>query len=1205
MRLHITLIGDVTLHRSPPPGAGDRPGPLAGPERVVLAALVLERVGGLDRDGLADLLWPDGLPKTWASALRTYVSRCRAALVTALGPEAGEGFDPLVRTGGRYAVAMPAGVDLAVDLEEAESGLAEARRRLAAGQPREARDLAAAAAAAMAGPFLAGWSGRWVDEVRARLDEVALGALELASQAALSAGDPSAALAAADEAVARAPLRESAQRHRLAALGAAGNRAEALRAYQRLRRALADEMGVDPAPETEAVYLDLLGPAPRVPAGHRGGLSAAGTVTGPSAQTPFVGRAAELAVLADAWVQAASGGRHVVMVTGEAGIGKSRLTAEAARRVSRDGGLVLFGRCDQEAIVPYQPVVEALDALVAAAPADELPAIGDEAMAELAAVLPSLDGRRRPGGSWPGGRGRLFGAVTDLVAATAKERPLLLVLDDLQWADDDTLLLVRHLLRRAGDAAVLVVAISRDHDIEPGNRLGDVVHALDRDGWVRRLPLRGLDEDEVRELVARLRGPEPGGADTAGGPEVARLVAETAGNPFLLTELLRAGAPAGIPAGVVDLVGTRLAGLGPGAVDLLRAGAVAGARFELDLVAVAAGLDDEDAVLDAVDAALASGLVVEESAERYRFPHDILRRTLVAQLSAIRRRALHDRLARAIERLRPGALDEYAAVLAHHTSAGATAGPAGDLRAVRWARRAAAGATARNAPAEAVRLCRQAVAHLPHGDAALAAEVTTDLGVALVAAHADDGVRTLLDGAALARAEGRGDVLGQAALALADAAEDQPELRAEARRLVDEAMAAAQPASPDDPGADPLRHAHLLVSRVRLAADDAPDDDDAAGPRPPRSALETLRARIDELGGPEYVEQRLRLADELAVLAERAQSPEHRVVAAHERAVAAATLGDEVGAVDALDALFAVGRRRSCRRPVRPGGADRVRGRPAHRQGRVRRGVRAAAGGGGRGRRGGPGCRPPPPNADRVAVGRRPARPGGGGRRHRGPVPGHVGPAGEGPGPAAGAGRGPPPPARGRDHPVRAGPGLAGRPRAGRRPDGRGHTRRCLRRTPTWCAASATGSSPAPRSSTSAGPRRRSASGGRPNATCSPPSASTPPGGPAPGSPSPRRPWSRSWRPAAARPTASGSPACAARRPGPAPTSPCGRRRGCAVRRSRGPSGPLRSSKSGRHRRAQAKGSPGPPKGSSIAGRIETGWPSSASPASSAPRRPA
>jgi hypothetical protein len=661
-------------------------------------------------------------------------------------------------------------------------------------------------------------------------------------------------------------------------------------------------MGVDPAPETEAVYLDLLGPAPRVPAGHRGDLPVAGTVTGPSAQTPFVGRAAELVVLADAWAQAASGGRHVVMVTGEAGIGKSRLTAEAARRVSRDGGLVLFGRCDQEAIVPYQPVVEALDALVAAAPADELPAIGEDAMAELAAVLPSLDGRRRPGGPWPGGRGRLFGAVTDLVAATAKERPLLLVLDDLQWADDDTLLLVRHLLRRAGDAAVLVVAISRDHDIEPGNRLGDVVHALDRDGWVRRLPLRGLDEDEVRELVARFRGPGPDGAEAVGGPEVARLVAETAGNPFLLTELLRAGAPAGIPAGVVDLVGTRLAGLGPGAVDLLRAGAVAGARFELDLVAAAAGLDDEDAVLDAVDAALASGLVVEESAERYRFPHDILRRTVVAQLSAIRRRALHDRLARAIERLRPGALDEYAAVLAHHTSAGATPGPAGDLRAVRWARRAAAGATARNAPAEAVRLCRQAVAHLPHGDAALAAEVTTDLGVALVAAHADDGVRTLLDGAALARAEGRGDVLGQAALALADAAEDQPELRAEARRLVDEAMAAAQPASPDDPGADPLRHAHLLVSRVRLAEDDARDDD-AAGPRPPRSALETLRARIAELGAPERVEQRLRLADELAVLAERAESPEHRVVAAHERAVAAATLGDERGAVDALAAL--------------------------------------------------------------------------------------------------------------------------------------------------------------------------------------------------------------------------------------------------------------------------------------------------------------
>src|SRR5918995_1462852 len=231
------------------------------------------------------------------------------------------------------------------------------------------------------------------------------------------AGAEAAALAAADEAVQRAPLRESAHRCRMAAHAAGGNRAEALRAYQRLRRVLADELGVDPAAETEAAYLELLGPAPptRRAAGPRD--------RAPAAPPPFVGRESELAVLAAAWDRAAAGARHVVVVTGEAGIGKTRLTTEAARRMSADGGVVLFGRCDQEAIVPYQPVVEALDGYVAATPPDELPTLDDAARAELASVLPSIGGPRRVGE--PGGRAALFDAVTALVASAARERPVL------------------------------------------------------------------------------------------------------------------------------------------------------------------------------------------------------------------------------------------------------------------------------------------------------------------------------------------------------------------------------------------------------------------------------------------------------------------------------------------------------------------------------------------------------------------------------------------------------------------------------------------------------------------------------------------------------------------------------------------------------------------------------------------------------------
>ncbi|HYZ99812.1 MAG TPA: AAA family ATPase, partial [Acidimicrobiales bacterium] len=638
MRLEITLIGDVAVRGAD----GDAGRSLAGANpRAALALLALERVQGVTRERLAEVLWPDRLPATWDSALRMVVTRVRSFLRSVLPPGAP---DPIVAERGRYRLRLPDDVEVDVDVEDAEQALAEAGRALVSGDPVEARRRADHAVSRLRGPFLPGRHGGWVDEQRDRLSVRLVAALEEVSRAAVADDDPRAALAAADEAVQRAPLRETAHRARMAAHAAAGNRGEALRAYQRLRRVLAEELGVDPDAETEAAYLELLGPAPP----SRPSRPAQAVRQGPSAgpdPSPFVGREGELAQLGAAWDRAAAGARHLVVVTGEAGIGKTRLVTEAARRVSGEGALVLFGRCDEEAIVPYQPIVEALDGLVSAIPADELAMLDDEARAELAAVLPSLDAPRRM--TRPAGPAGLFEAVTTLVASVARERPVLLVLDDLQWADRDTLLLVRHLLRRAGEAPVLVVAISRDHDVASGHVLGDVVHALERDGWVRRLPLRGLGEPDVRTLLHR--------AEVAPGDEAAlarRLVTETAGNPFLVTELLRGPSVRDpdrpIPPSVHELVAHRLARLDAPTVELLRAGAVAGTRFELDLVAACAGLD-EGTMLDALDAALDSGLVAEESPERYRFPHDIVRRTLAAQLSGARRRALQARLADVIE----------------------------------------------------------------------------------------------------------------------------------------------------------------------------------------------------------------------------------------------------------------------------------------------------------------------------------------------------------------------------------------------------------------------------------------------------------------------------------------------------------------------------------------------------------------------------
>jgi DNA-binding SARP family transcriptional activator len=892
VRLEITLAGDVTVAR----GDGDDHQAVNGPPRIVLAALVLERSRPLARDRLAGIVWPEAMPRTWASALRTYVSRARPALNRVLG-EAGEA---ITASEAGYQLALGPDVEVVVDIEVAADRLAAARAALAA-DPARALDEARAASALVRAPFLAGHAGAWADEVRARLDDLVVGALLVASEAATAVGDGAAAVAAAEEAAQRAPLHEAAHRALMAAHDAAGNRAEALRAYQRARRLLAAELGIDPSAETEAAYLALLGPAPPTRAPGAAGRTTPAVdgdagAAGGRPPVPFVGRDVELGVLTTAWEQASQGARHVVVITGEAGIGKSRLAGEAALRVAAAGGQVLFGRCDQEAIVPYQPLVEALDGLVATTPADELPSLGPGAAAELAAILPGIGGAPSPPD-----RGRLFAAVTDLVAALAAARPLLLVLDDLQWADDDTLLLLRHLLRRAGSAPVLVVAISRDHDLDPGSALADVIHALDRDGWVRRLPLRGLGEADVRRLLGHLLG--------AGDHRAVarRLAAETAGNPFLVTELgLSAGAgePGGeIPQSVHDLVTARLGRLDVPGVDLLQAAAVGGARFDLDIAGAAAGLDG-DAALDAVDAALRTGLIAEETADRYRFTHDIVRRTLVARLGGARQRALHRRTADAVERLRSRDLDAHAAVLAHHAAAGAD--PGGDRRAVLWARRASTQAARRSAPAEAVRLCRQALAHVPPGDGALLAEVTTDLGAAELAAGEPGGAATLADGAALAHRHGRPDVLGRAALALADAAEDHPDHRPAARELVDVALAAGGAvADHRRDEAEAVLRARLFVRRLRLGGSPTGE----LGRPDGAVLLAALHRRTAALAGPAHLDERRVLADELATLADAVGEPRFAVLAAHHQAMAAAEAGDDTVVDKALAVLEDAARR--------------------------------------------------------------------------------------------------------------------------------------------------------------------------------------------------------------------------------------------------------------------------------------------------------
>ncbi|MGX7829481.1 BTAD domain-containing putative transcriptional regulator [Actinokineospora sp. 24-640] len=833
----IRLTGLVAVEE-----AGRPPRPLSSAQtQVAFARLVLERATGTDRNRLADTVWPEGLPDTWASALRSVVSRVRTLLP-----------GPLTSAGGRYVLTLPD--DAEVDLEIAERSLRRARAALAAGEHAGARAAATEAIGYLREPFLPQHEGEWVAGVREHVEALLLSALETACAAAAALGENRDAVRFAEEAVRLVPLSESAHRCLMSAHAAGGNRADALRAYQRLRQVLSDELGIDPSPETQAAYVELLGGSgePR---------------TGAAAvRVPFVGRRAELAALAAAWARAESGAGGLVLVAGERGAGRTRLVTEAARRIGRDGGLVMYAHCSGEGV---RPVVRALADFAAATPPDALSPRARRVLADVVA--------RRPGDDSDG-------AVAELLVELAQQ-PLCLVLDDLDAAEgaDNAMVgavvgLVRRVLARSG-VRMLVMATSGPRG----------VRELDRP---ERVVLGGLDESDVRALARHLA---PGVGHV---PPAYRLRADTAGNAVLVVELLRwyreGPGDRPLPAGVHDHADALLGGLAPEPCALLRAAAVAGPVFAADLVAETAELTGA-AAMDTLDLLVAAGLLTEVpgSSPKYRYTHDVVRRAVLERLSHTRRRWLHGRLADALEHRRADDPARHSRALARHRAGGAS--PDGDTRAVQAGWYAAAWATREGSPTEAVRLLEQALAHVPATDAALRADALTRLGLAQADAGRHDCDQTLLDGTIQALHTGRLATAAQAALGLADAVRTRPRLRSEAAAMIDLLLRRmGQGASAVDDVTVGRLLAHQSLLGTRITADDTV-----------RRAMCAMSRELRLLEGPDHTRWRASLAGEALAVAEAVGDTTGRVVAAHHLAAAAELTGDLSTRDTALAALAA------------------------------------------------------------------------------------------------------------------------------------------------------------------------------------------------------------------------------------------------------------------------------------------------------------
>ncbi len=444
---------------------------------------------------------------------------------------------------------------------------------------------------------------------------------------------------------------------------------------------------------------------------------------------PFAGRAGQVDELVMTWKDVVDGDRRVVLVSGEPGIGKTRLVTEVVRRAHDQGATVLWGRCDEELGVPYEPWVEGLRHYVASVDPAQLRRDVGSLGGELTRIVPEL-AARVPGLAAPveteaeTERHRLFEAVTDLLTEIAQQSPVVLVLDDIHWADKPTLLLLRHVLR-APRMRLLVLATYRDTDLDRSHPLSGVLADLRREPGVERLDLQGLDMGEVEAFVGGAAGHE---LDDAGMNLVRALHNETEGNPFFVGEVLRhlveSGAivqregrwtsdetlaDLGIPEGIREVVGRRLSRLSEAANLALAIGSVIGPQFDLPVIEAAGG-PTGDELFDALDEAERASLVreVPGTVGRYQFAHALVRSSLYEELSTNRRVRIHWKIGDALAGRHDA--DANLDAIAHHLAEGALAGD--PLRAVDFGRRAAERATAELAFEAAVAHYERALATL-------------------------------------------------------------------------------------------------------------------------------------------------------------------------------------------------------------------------------------------------------------------------------------------------------------------------------------------------------------------------------------------------------------------------------------------------------------------------------------------------------------
>jgi DNA-binding SARP family transcriptional activator/tetratricopeptide (TPR) repeat protein len=652
--------------------------------RSLLAYLAIHRDQACSRETLADLFWPNHPAGKALRSLSTALWQIRRVLPPGeylLSDSQTVRFNPE----SDYWLDVAAFEQL---VHWDEEDLPEWRRQHAPDLPSELVALNQAIDL-YKGDFLAGFYDDWCLKERYHLEGLYLEALQRLVLANEVRELPQEALRYVELLLARDPLREDVHRKAVQLHVQLDSRTEAIRQARWCRDVLRSELGVEPQPETVALFDTTLGPAWQREIEEQASIPPSPSLRSQLAlvleSPPFLGREVEWEKLLDCWDRACSSQGCLAFVTGEAGIGKTRLVEEFGRYIKQQGGRVIYGSCyEYERALPYGLLADVLQAVLRVAGRSAFERLPDWQMAELANLTPGLIS---PAPSSPiqslsadQQQVRLFEAVTLLVLDLAQQAPLRLVLEDIHWIGDSALAWLHYLARRLVQMPILLLATYRLGEIGPDHPLYGLVLELEQTGRGKRLELERLSQ---KMLVRWMVG--------ASESLVCRVYGQSEGNPFFVLETLRSLFEEGkvqlidgqwvedpdlaslpVPTSVRQIVLRRMERLSAPAQEMISVAAVIGRVFDFDVLEQAWG-HSEEATLGALDELLRCYLVREASIvqdQDYEFEHCLVQEVLYRDLHYRRKRRFHRLVAEAMESLYADRLAKMGGIAYHFERAG-------------------------------------------------------------------------------------------------------------------------------------------------------------------------------------------------------------------------------------------------------------------------------------------------------------------------------------------------------------------------------------------------------------------------------------------------------------------------------------------------------------------------------------------------------